>query len=424
MLFRCSVSVFRAGVLRLAIALVTFVLFAAHAGTAAAVDIAVHVPKIRQIIYIDVTPFDRVEDVKARLAGPSGIPVSNQVLTVGHREMYDGVQLLDYGVGAGPSERIYLLELVRTGSGDGGPILVHDEGPALIAIVDQTAIFGSQSSAAITDATLARVFAQAGRTGPSGPVLSGPVLSGPVPSGPVLSTMGGTDAPLTFWSSGGVMALSGLVSGDAHDLVIGADLVSASGSVIGAYAADSRMTLGTTKGASRALGLYGGFGIGDDWTVAAQIGLARARFEQSGTSAESLRRMAAVALSGNVTASAATVSTTVTLSGFTQTIPGVTGPAATILPDHIRETRAEIAVRATALHPLWQTGLSPFVDVSAGSVLTRSDLRGRDRDTVANLTLGLSGRLGAGSASVALTSAMLAPDLRGAGISAAYALRF
>jgi hypothetical protein len=414
MLFRCSVPVFRAGVLRLAIALVTFVLFAAHAGTAAAVDIAVHVPKIRQIIYIDVTPFDRVEDIKARLAGPSGIPVSNQVLTVGHREMYDGVQLLDYGVGAGPSERIYLLELVRTGSGDGGPILVHDEGPALIAIVDQTAIFGSQSSAAITDATLARVFAQAGRTGPSGPVLSGPVLS----------TMGGTDAPLTFWSSGGVMALSGLVSGDAHDLVIGADLVSASGSVIGAYAADSRMTLGTTKGASRALGLYGGFGIGDDWTVAAQIGLARARFEQSGTSAESLRRMAAVALSGNVTASAATVSTTVTLSGFTQTIPGVTGPAATILPDHIRETRAEIAVRATALHPLWQTGLSPFVDVSAGSVLTRSDLRGRDRDTVANLTLGLSGRLGAGSASVALTSAMLAPDLRGAGISAAYALRF
>ena len=409
MLSRCSVSVFRAGVLRLAIALVTFALFAAHAGTAAAVDIAVHVPKIRQIIYIDVTPFDRVEDVKARLAGPSGIPVSNQVLTVGHREMYDGVQLLDYGVGAGPSERIYLLELVRTGSGDGGPILVHDEGPALIAIVDQTAIFGSQSSAAITDATLARVFAQAGRTGPSGPVLS---------------TMGGTDAPLTFWSSGGVMALSGLVSGDAHDLVIGADLVSASGSVIGAYAADSRMTLGTTKGASRALGLYGGFGIGDDWTVAAQIGLARARFEQSGTAAESLRRMAAVALSGNVTASAATVSTTVTLSGFTQTIPGVTGPAATILPDHIRETRAEIAVRATALHPLWQTGLSPFVDVSAGSVLTRSDLRGRDRDTVANLTLGLSGTLGAGSASVALTSAMLAPDLRGAGISAAYALRF
>ncbi len=398
---------------RLVFGLTIFLLVAASGGTASAFQILVQVMKTKTTVPLEISTGDYVQDVKWRLVGPSGIPFDNQKLIFAGQDMQDPRLLTEYGVRSG--SKLYLAERVASVGNSGGdvPVLVDGDEPGVQAIVAFTSPFGSQSSGAIAHATLGRVMGQAALS-------AGPGSAG---SGATLSSMGGPDSPVGLWSTGGILALSGLATGASHDLVIGADIAPAPGSLIGAYVAHSGMELGLTDSSSRALGLYGGFGIGGNWTVAAQVGMAKARYSQADTSMQSLRHLAAVGLSGNFVTGGALLTTGVTLSGFSETIPGKIGPSVTFLPDRLHQTRAEFSLGATALRPLWQTGLVPFATLSAGSVVTRSDLTGRNRTAVADLTIGLSGQFAGGTATIALTGATSA-NLRATGLSAAYALRF
>lgn len=355
-----------------------FVMLALLASTAQAFQMDVIVQN-GPTVQVEVEGSDAILSVKQRVMDKTGIPESAQTLVFNGTVLIDNRTLADYNIGSSDT----LTVLLPGGTGMG-------------SLSDLAALSQLQSVDATLSGRVAGVFGPMGEPGESG-----------------------------FWIATSFAGLRGDEGGNSGSLLLGYDVETAGGALVGVYAGQDWLDLDLgSKARAPVLGGYFGLPLGEAFLLDGHLGLARPELQIGAARVRSDRVMGALGLSGTVQTEAVILTPSLRLSGYHEDIPAYTEYVALQPAESRRFLSLAAGLRVAGARSLGQTGLRPFAEVSLARSALRTDNDGDQNFAAARAGLGLAGTLGGGTFSAELSGGSLTETVDDLRLSVSYGLQF
>jgi ubiquitin len=358
------------------------------AAPASAMQIFVKTPAGKTIA-LEVEPNDTVENVKSKVQEKEGVPTDQQRLFFAGQQLLEGWTLADYNI-----QKDSILQL----------LLPQTQGANAAQSSGVTQLF------AVTRSVAGRVTSRLARE----------------PGRATLSSSG-AEPGWQVWTSGSATGLAQAFQGHGGGVMLGADTVVASGTLVGIYSSYDWLRLsgstgGTISAGAPALGFYFGQPVGARFVIDGHLGLARPRYDFGADDFTSNRVLAAIGASGTFSTDQLIITPSLRLSGFSEDLPAHQEAGLAVVADHLGYWAMSAAIRVEASKPLGQTSLTPYSELR----LDRAHLDGVERAwfTEPGFTMGVAGKLAAGDFTAEISVGNLLDDLRANSLTVSYSVPF
>ncbi len=175
---------------------------------------------------------------------------------------------------------------------------------------------------------------------------------------------------------------------------------------------------------SPALGTYIGAKVSDRFALDAHFGLARPKYEVSGSDFRTKRVIGSVGLVGTWQTQILTLAPGIRVNAYDEKVPAHSEGTSDFAADRRQFWSLEATVRVSGSSLLKDTRVKPYIEVMAGRSGHTSESDGRQLYGIAQGAIGLTGHLGLGELSIELSGGDASADTRFGDVSASYGFRF